>query len=34
VTKKREVTVWFVGAALLFAFSAAGASLLWTSRLP
>lgn len=34
VTRKREVTVWFVGAALLFAFAAAGASLVWTSRLP
>jgi Ca-activated chloride channel family protein len=34
VTRKREVTVWFVGAALLFAFAAAGASLFWTSRLP
>jgi Ca-activated chloride channel homolog len=34
VTRKREVTVWFVGAALLFAFAAAGASLAWTSRLP
>jgi Ca-activated chloride channel homolog len=29
----REVTMWFVGVALLFAFAAAGASLLWTSRL-
>ncbi|HXY93914.1 MAG TPA: VWA domain-containing protein [Acidimicrobiia bacterium] len=34
VTQKREVTVWFVGAALLFALTAAGASLVWTSRLP
>ena len=34
VTRKREVTVWFVGAALIFAFAAAGASLAWTSRLP
>lgn len=34
VTRKREVTPWFIGAALLFAFAAAGASLLWTSRLP
>ena len=34
VTRKREVTPWFVGAALLFAFAAAGASLVWTSRLP
>lgn len=30
----KEVTMWFVGIALLFAFVAAGASLLWTSRLP
>jgi Ca-activated chloride channel homolog len=34
VTKRREVTPWFVGAALLFAFVGAGASLVWTSRLP
>ena len=34
VTRKREVTVWFVGAALLFGLTAAGASLAWTSRLP
>jgi len=34
VTRKREVTVWFVGAALLFGLAAAGASLAWTSRLP
>jgi Ca-activated chloride channel family protein len=34
VTRKREVSVWFVGAALAFAFAAAGASLVWTSRLP
>ena len=34
VTRKREVTVWFVGAALMAAFAAAGASLVWTSRLP
>ncbi len=33
-TVQREVTMWFVGAALLFAFLAAAASLLWTSRLP
>ena len=30
---QREVTEWFVGIALAFAFLAAGASLLWTSRL-
>ncbi len=34
VTRKREVTPWFIGASLLFAFAAAGASLVWTSRLP
>jgi Ca-activated chloride channel family protein len=33
-TKPREVTQWYVGAALLFALAAAGLSLLWTSRLP
>jgi Ca-activated chloride channel homolog len=33
-TKPREVTQWYVGIALLFAFAAAGMSLLWTSRLP
>jgi Ca-activated chloride channel family protein len=33
-TVPREVTQWYVGIALLFAFSAAGMSLLWTSRLP
>jgi Ca-activated chloride channel family protein len=33
-TVDREVTIWFVGIALLFAFAAAGASLFWTSRLP
>lgn len=30
----REITQWYVGAALLFALAAAGMSLLWTSRLP
>jgi Ca-activated chloride channel family protein len=30
----REITQWYVGTALLFAFAAAGMSLLWTSRLP
>ena len=34
VTRKREVTPWFFGAAILFAFAAAGSSLVWTSRLP
>ena len=34
VTRRREVTPWFIGAALLFAFVAAGTSLVWTSRLP
>jgi Ca-activated chloride channel family protein len=33
-TKPREVTQYYVGAALLFALAAAGLSLLWTSRLP
>jgi Ca-activated chloride channel family protein len=33
-TVPREVTQWYVGIALLFAFAAAGMSLLWTSRLP
>jgi Ca-activated chloride channel homolog len=33
-TAPREVTQWYVGAALLCAFGAAGASLIWTSRLP
>jgi Ca-activated chloride channel family protein len=33
-TKPREVTQWYVGTALLFAFAAAAMSLLWTSRLP
>jgi Ca-activated chloride channel family protein len=32
-TERREITTWFVGMGLLFAFAAAGASLLWTSRL-
>jgi len=30
----RQITMWFVGAAILFAFVAAAGSLLWTSRLP
>ena len=30
----RQVTMWFVGAAILFAFGAAAGSLIWTSRLP
>jgi Ca-activated chloride channel homolog len=33
-TVPREVTQWYVGLGLLFAFAAAGMSLLWTSRLP
>ncbi len=33
-TVPREVTQWYVGLAMLFAFSAAAMSLLWTSRLP
>ncbi len=33
-TVPREITQWYVGVALLFAFAAAGMSLLWTSRLP
>ena len=33
-TEPREVTQWYVGFALLFALSAGGMSLLWTSRLP
>jgi Ca-activated chloride channel family protein len=32
-TVPREVTQWYVGIALIFAFGAAGMSLLWTSRL-
>jgi Ca-activated chloride channel homolog len=32
-TEAREVTQWYAGAALLFALSAAGMSLLWTSRM-
>jgi Ca-activated chloride channel family protein len=32
-TVPREVTQWYVGVALLFAFAAAGMSLLWTSRM-
>ncbi|MGH3736970.1 MAG: VWA domain-containing protein [Micromonosporaceae bacterium] len=33
-TAAREIGQWFIGAALLLAFLAAGMSLLWTSRLP
>jgi Ca-activated chloride channel family protein len=33
-TVPREITQWYVGVGLLFAFAAAGMSLLWTSRLP
>ena len=33
-TERREVTAWFIGVALAFAFAAAAGSLLWSSRLP
>jgi Ca-activated chloride channel homolog len=33
-TEQREATAWFVGIALVFAIAGAGASLIWTSRLP
>jgi Ca-activated chloride channel family protein len=33
-TKPREITQWYVGAALVFALAAGALSLLWTSRLP
>jgi Ca-activated chloride channel family protein len=33
-TEQREATAWFVGIALAFAIAGAGASLIWTSRLP
>jgi len=33
-TAPREVTHWYTGVGLLLALTAAGASLLWTSRLP
>ncbi len=33
-TQSREVWAWYVGAGLLFALTAAGSSLVWTSRLP
>jgi Ca-activated chloride channel family protein len=32
-TERREITTWFVGMGLLFAFGAAGLSLLWSNRL-
>jgi Ca-activated chloride channel family protein len=32
-TERREVTTWFVGIGLLFAFAAAGVSLAWSNRL-
>lgn len=32
-TERREITTWFVGLGLLFAFAAAGVSLLWSNRL-
>lgn len=31
--ERREITTWFVGLGLLFAFAAAGVSLLWSNRL-
>ena len=33
-TAPKEVTYWYTAAGLLFALAAAGASLLWTSRMP
>jgi Ca-activated chloride channel family protein len=33
-TEKQEVSAWFIGFGLLAAGAAAGASLLWFSRLP
>ena len=33
-TVQREATAWLVGIALVFALAGAGASLVWTSRLP
>lgn len=33
-TAPREIGQWFIGIGLLFAFAAAGTSLLWTSRMP
>jgi Ca-activated chloride channel homolog len=33
-TEQRDATAWFVGIALAFAIAGAGASLVWTSRLP
>lgn len=30
----RQITMWFVGTAMVFAFAAAAGSLVWTSRLP
>jgi Ca-activated chloride channel family protein len=33
-TRKREVTIWYLGAGLVFAFAAAAGSLVWVSRLP
>ena len=32
-TERQEITTWFVGLGLLFAFTAAGFSLLWSNRL-
>ena len=33
-TQFRQITMWFVGVAMAFAFAAAAGSLFWTSRLP
>jgi Ca-activated chloride channel family protein len=33
-TERREISTWFIGMALGFAFAAAAGSILWTSRLP
>jgi Ca-activated chloride channel homolog len=33
-TEQREATAWFVGIALVLVIAGAGASLIWTSRLP
>ena len=33
-TEQREITPWFVGAALVFFLAAATLSLLWFARLP
>jgi Ca-activated chloride channel family protein len=33
-TERREITTWFIGLAIAFAFTAAAGSLLWSTRLP